>query len=133
MAVMLEMEMPKYCLEAIGENYRVVKICPIRELCIRKWRSYIGALNVHSDACPLVELSSQDNSWHTGTPTEEGWYLIAYLHKDRITYRAVKYYLEKGLGMKFLESEGGIPYIDIWKPVAYQKIEPYKGEANGKV
>lgn len=56
MAVMLEMEMPKYCLEAIGDNYRVVKICPIRELCIRKWGGYIGALNVHSDACPLVEV-----------------------------------------------------------------------------
>ena len=56
MAVMLEMEMPKYCLETISENYRVVKICPIRELCIRKWGGYIGALNVHSDACPLVEI-----------------------------------------------------------------------------
>ena len=50
------MEMPKYCLEVIGENYRVVKICPFRELCIRKWGGYIGALDVHSDACPLVAL-----------------------------------------------------------------------------
>lgn len=50
------MEMPKSCLETIGDNYKVVKICPFRELCIRKWGGYIGALNVHSDACPLVEV-----------------------------------------------------------------------------
>lgn len=84
----------------------------------------------------LEKLSEELNSlsadiakkdWHTGTPTEEGWYLVAYQHKDKITYRAVRFFLEKGLDMEFLDSEGGIYYPDIWKAVAWQKIEPYRG------
>ena len=71
---------------------------------------------------------SNNSYWHTGTPTEEGWYLVAYQHKDKITYRAVRFFIEKGLDMEFLDSEGGIYYPDIWKAVAWQKIEPYEEE-----
>lgn len=50
------MDKPKFCLESSGDEPKTVKVCPFRELCIRKWGGYIGALNVHSEACPLEEV-----------------------------------------------------------------------------
>ena len=37
---------------------------------------------------PLEELD--ENPWHTGTPTEEGWYLIKYKHNGGIRYIAME-------------------------------------------
>jgi len=88
---------------------------------------YAWGMNAVVEAIESLPLEELDDNWHTGTPTEEGWYLVAYQHKDKITYRAVRFFLEKGLDMEFLDSEGGIYYPDIWKAVAWQKIEPYRG------
>lgn len=89
----------------------------------------------HSDKWAINKAikawNNRTSPWHTGTPTEEGWYLVAYQHKDKMTYRAVRFFLEEGLDMEFLESEGGIYYPDIWKAVAWQKIEPYKEKEDG--
>ena len=76
----------------------------------------------------IAQWNNRPSPWHTGTPTEEGWYLVAYQHKNKMTYRAVRFFREKCLDMEFLDSEGGIYYPDIWKAVAWQKIEPYKEE-----
>lgn len=81
---------------------------------------------------PYIEIGDTQSNWHTGTPTEEGWYLVAYQHKDIITYYAVRFFLEKDLDMEFLDSEGGIYYPDIWKAVAWQKIEPYEASTCSK-
>lgn len=89
-----------------------------------------GCFFENRDSCPDCDGGmwvEEGYPWHTGTPTEEGWYLVAYQHKDKITYRAVRFFLEKGLDMEFLDSEGGIYYPDIWKAIAWQKIEPYRG------
>lgn len=68
--------------------------------------------------------------WHTGTPTEEGWYLIKYrgiygCAIGRTEYRAVHRYTLDGLPM----IDGGINADDIWKPIEWQKIE--EKENNG--
>lgn len=47
------MDMPKYCYETDGQ---VVKACDFLEVCRRKWGVNINALDVHSEACPLVEV-----------------------------------------------------------------------------
>lgn len=36
----------------------------------------------------LIELD--DSPWHTGTPTDEGWYLIKYKHNGGIRYIAME-------------------------------------------
>ena len=52
------MDKPKYCYESDGQ---VVKPCDFLEVCRRKWGGNINALDVHSEACPLVELPSHDD------------------------------------------------------------------------
>ena len=65
--------------------------------------------------------------WHTGTPTEEGWYLIKYVcihegrYKGRLSYRAVKRYKDEIDG--YIYEDGGINADDAWKPIEYQKID----------
>ena len=44
--------------------------------------------SIHVD-CPLVQ------TWHTGTPTEEGWYLLAFVEDGRMIYDANR--LKKGI------------------------------------
>jgi len=67
------------------------------------------------------------NNWHTGTPTEEGWYLIKYKcildgkYKGNLSFRAVKRYKDELDG--FIYEDGGINADDIWKPIEWQKIE----------
>lgn len=59
--------------------------------------------------CGLVNL---DTNWHTGTPTEEGWYLLC-LKRDDTEYFYTTYF----------RYDGADKVKDV---VAYQKIEPYK-------
>ena len=47
------MELPKCCYETDGQ---VVKPCDFLEVCRRKWGVNINALDIHSEACPLVAL-----------------------------------------------------------------------------
>ena len=66
------------------------------------------------------------NPWHTGTPTEEGWYLIKYeciwecKHKGKLSYRAVRIYYDK---YGIYNEDGSIGHDDVWKPIKWQKIE----------
>lgn len=63
--------------------------------------------------------NKRPNPWHTGTPTEEGWYLCAY---DTDIYLA-NYWVGSGW-LKQYRAEG----IDCRQGlVAWQKIEPYRG------
>jgi len=71
-----------------------------------------------------VRPPKASSNWHTGTPTEEGWYLIKYRGIygsaiGRTEYRAVHRYRLDGFPM----IDGGIGADDIWKPIEWQKIE----------
>lgn len=65
--------------------------------------------------------------WRTGTPTEEGWYLVKYQcvlegkYKGRLSYRTIKRYKDKI--DNFIYEEGGIGHDDVWMPIEYQKID----------
>lgn len=66
-----------------------------------------------------------DIHWHTGTPTEEGWYLVAYKKRDCDG----SFYWEYGarVWIEIVEGEGYWNVCEEKHPVlAWQKIEPYK-------
>lgn len=72
-------------------------------------------------------------NWHTGTPTEEGWYLVAYecvydcKNKGKIEYFTLNIITDED-GYKDYRGRAS---DDVWKAVAWQKIEPYKEKNNG--
>jgi hypothetical protein len=72
-----------------------------------------------SAGCPLA------HTWHTETPTEEGWYLIAIRFGNRIEYesRRCRRTIDNN-GNECMRFDGCNPVI------AWQKIEPYKGANN---
>ena len=61
------------------------------------------------------------NPWHTGTPTEEGWYLVAVLFDGEIEYQARECYRtldnDNNPCMRF---SGTLPVL------AWQRITPYE-------
>ena len=78
------------------------------------------------ESLPLEEL---DDNWHTGTPTEDGWYLVAFEcvydcnNKGKIEYFTLNIITDEYGYMDYR----GRASDDVWKAVAYQKIEPYEG------
>lgn len=63
------------------------------------------------------------NNWHTGTPTEEGWYLVTNGDDDSASYDIGKWDGESFCYMEYLDSA----YV-----VAWQKIDPYKEKKDGR-
>lgn len=81
----------------------------------------------------IIQHKETENPWHTGIPTEEGFWLVKYKcvvegkYNGRLTYRAVK--IEKDKIDGFAYESGGIGAEEYWKPIEYQKIdELWKGE-----
>ena len=70
---------------------------------------------------PMFTFEQEQSPWHTGTPTEEGWYLIAIRFGDRIEYdsRKCRRTIDNN-GNECMRFDGCNPVI------AWQKIEPYK-------
>ena len=74
--------------------------------------------------------NTRPNPWHTGTPTEDGQYLVAYecvydcKNKGKIEYFTAKNITHEDGYREYR----GRPSDNVWEPVAWQKIEPYKGE-----
>lgn len=70
--------------------------------------------------------NTRANPWHTGTPTEEGWYLVAIRFGGRIEYESRKC-------IRTIDNNGnGCMRFDGCNPVlAWQKIESFKEENNG--
>jgi len=63
--------------------------------------------------------NTRPSPWHTGTPTEEGWYLIAFNYEFEEGVRYTTDYFKDG--------KWAFPMVrDISKLRAWQKIEPYK-------
>ena len=73
----------------------------------------------------LIEFDDKDSNWHTGTPTEEGWYQIAIRFGNRIEYdsRKCKRIIDNN-GNECMRFDGCNPVL------AWQKIEPYKEKEN---
>ena len=63
-----------------------------------------------------------DNKWHTGTPAEEGWYLIAYKPIEQDS-PLVYYTWHQWRDAEGYWQSDGIRPNDFWKPIAWQKIE----------
>jgi len=77
----------------------------------------------------IVPTHEVGSNWHTGTPTEEGWYLL-YIHgvfggKDHYVYEADHYGKDYYGSMVWANKDD--EWRD-WEVVAYQKITPYEGE-----
>jgi len=80
----------------------------------------------------LEEISGKEGKtspvWHTGTPTEEGWFIVKYecvcegRYKGRIGYRAVRRKKDPIDG--YIYEDGAIKADDVWKPIEWQRIEP---------
>lgn len=68
--------------------------------------------------------NSRPNPWHTGTPTEEGWYLI---QTKRVDVDTGRYIFKVGnlSDVLWFQSEG-YKELSCYGIIAWQKIEPYK-------
>ena len=83
--------------------------------------------NLEDYTIPTQENKPQSN-WHTGIPTEEGWYLVAYecvydcKNKGKIEYFTLNIITDED---GFRDYRGRAS-DDVWKAVAWQKIELYK-------
>lgn len=71
---------------------------------------------LYSD-CDLAqkEQGRKDNPWHTGIPTEDGWYLIAYREFPNTPIKYAVEPFENGKWLHFTVDR-----------LSWQKIEPYK-------
>ena len=67
-----------------------------------------------------VRPQKASSNWHTGTPTEEGWYLIAFLGSN-----------------KRIEYASAVWCYNEWdahcRVIAWQKITPYEEKQNGHI
>ena len=79
-------------------------------------------------------MTQYDFGWHTGTPTEEGWYLVAYecvyecKYKGKLEYHTMHIF-ENELGYKDIRGRGS---DDVWKMLAWMPITPYEEKENGR-
>ena len=86
---------------------------------------YIKCRNLDCDVCAVgntqeeasKKWNKRPNPWHTGTPTEEGLYLIAFKFSGKNEYEVRELYLHPLDGLTF----GVRRDIVAWMP-----IEPYK-------
>jgi len=72
--------------------------------------------------CPLVELPN--SPWHTGTPEEEGWYVIQTNGSNHIGGNLMV--VEKTDNGLWFDDSNLYCRVDSESIIAYQKIEPYK-------
>lgn len=81
-------------------------------------------LNCMSPFPEDIAFYRKDNPWHTGTPTEEGWYLCKYVciheckNKGRVDYDIRRIYIEDGF--RYITGRAS---DDVWKLIEWQKIE----------
>ena len=84
---------------------------------MKKGRVYTVEDGIYPDKEVEAKSLSKHNPWHTGTPTEKGWYLLACnIGNSSEFFYAVDYWS--------IETK----QWTINRVVAWQKIEPYKGK-----
>lgn len=77
-----------------------------------------------------VEVEQQDSNWHTGTPTEEGWYLFRFLYRAQgmnmeYSYSAQNYYSRNG-EVKCVNEDEVKRLILVTKVLEWKKLEQYR-------
>lgn len=66
-----------------------------------------------------IRYLQKQSPWHTGTPTEEGWYLVAFNYEDEEGVRYTTDYFKDG--------KWAFPMVrDISNLRAWQRIEPFE-------
>ena len=113
-----------------------LKPCPFCGSEARLWHPKEYGITLGSIKCPKCGASTETytddysaiegwnnriNPWHTGTPTEEGWYLLAYKYGGgtRIYYEVIRWegiWKDEDIGWDAQKVQD----------LAYCKIEPYK-------
>ena len=73
----------------------------------------------------VEKWNNRPSPWHTGTPTEEGWYLLCFPRRNEV---AEHYEVAKFDGRDFVFATGMHQVVVSTSPlsVAWQKITPYK-------
>ena len=72
----------------------------------------------------IAEEERKKSNWHTGTPTEEGWYVLHYPKSEEQPYELARYDGECFIAVKPFHAI--IVRIDVDTVPYWQKIEPYK-------
>ena len=70
-----------------------------------------------------ITFSEVENPWHTGTPTEEGWYLL-HLREDKAMWKDKPFCVAYMDGHRWLSINDFFILVD--DVIAWQKIEPFK-------
>ena len=84
-------------------------------------------ISIHTDNDLWDAIQPQGN-WHTGKPTEDGWYLVAYecvydcKNKGKIEYHTLNIITHED-GYRDYRGRAS---DDVWKAIAWMPIEPYK-------
>ena len=81
-------------------------------------------------AIRIVKEMPHESPWHTGTPTETGWYILCLYNKGNWYhphFYVADFYSEVDGKMYWSNDEDWSEYTI----VAWQKIEPYKEANNG--
>lgn len=88
-------------------------------------KKYDGDISEATYQSVVTKWNNRPSPWHTGTPTEEGWYLVAYecvydcKNKGKIEYFTLNIITDED-GCKDYRGRAS---DDVWKAVAWQKIE----------
>lgn len=102
--------------------------CPMYDSCTLKTGGCVASLP--DDGCYWYRffkdlIQKTENPWHTGTPTEEGWYLIAFNYEFEEGVRYTTDYLKDG--------KWAFPMVrDISKIRAWMPITPFEEKENGR-
>lgn len=101
--------------------------CPMYDSCTLKTGGCVASLP--DNGCYWYRwfkdlIQKTENPWHTGTPTEEGNYIVHFCGKDADgeSYEYDEVHEYKDL-LKYIAIEDSH-----FKIVAWQKYEPYQGE-----
>lgn len=95
---------------------------------------YAWGMNAIVDEIEALPLEELDDNWHTGTPTEAGWYLFRYIYKAEEMGNKYFYATEKFIEvdeeiLNLGDCGGGSQITKIYplvKKIEWQKIEPYE-------
>lgn len=109
--------------DAFQKGWRVG--CSLRNLC--KVHPYVRCTGKGARKRAIEAWNNRPSPWHTGEPTEEGWYVIKTKHGSLflVQKNSNGFWIEDKFGYERLVPTEG--YIVEW-----QKITPYEEKENGR-
>ena len=78
---------------------------------------------LHDKYGAIKAWNKRPSTWHTGTPTEEGWYLVQ--HLTDAEYCGSKFFVARWDGEKFVINPRQPIVVTYPNGTAWQKIEPF--------